>query len=87
MIENEVSILRKAKHPNIIRLIEEFDSPDQLFLVMELVKGGDLFELITTATKYTERTASRMTHNLLSALAYLHAAGIVHRDVKPENLL
>ncbi|GAB1608566.1 serine/threonine-protein kinase DCLK1-like [Argonauta hians] len=87
MIENEVCILRKANHPNIIRLIEEFDSPDQLFLVMELVKGGDLFELITTATKYTERTASRMTHNLVSALAYLHAAGIVHRDVKPENLL
>lgn len=38
MIENEVSILRRAKHPNIIRLIEEFDSQDKLFLVMELVK-------------------------------------------------
>lgn len=87
MIENEVSILRRAKHPNIIRLIEEFDSPDRIFLVMELVKGGDLFEMITTATKYTEKMASRMANNMLSALHYLHAARIVHRDVKPENLL
>lgn len=87
MIENEVSILRNVDHPNIILLVDEFDTKDELFLVMELVRGGDLFDAISTATKYTEKDASRMILNLTSALKYLHKLNIVHRDVKPENLL
>ncbi|XP_050416467.1 serine/threonine-protein kinase DCLK1 [Patella vulgata] len=87
MIENEVSILRKVKHPNIILLVEEFDTRDSLFMVMELVKGGDLFDAISTSTKYTERDASGMIYNLAGALKYLHSLNIVHRDIKPENLL
>lgn len=87
MIENEVSILRKVDHPNIILLKDEFDTKDELYLVMELVRGGDLFDAISTATKYTEKDASSMILNLCSALKYLHNLNIVHRDVKPENLL
>ncbi|KAB0363139.1 hypothetical protein FD754_007295 [Muntiacus muntjak] len=87
LIENEVSILRRVKHPNIIMLIEEMETATELFLVMELVKGGDLFDAITSSTKYTERDGSAMVYNLASALRYLHALNIVHRDIKPENLL
>ncbi|KFP60947.1 Serine/threonine-protein kinase DCLK2, partial [Cariama cristata] len=87
LIENEVSILRRVKHPNIIMLIEEMDTPSELYLVMELVKGGDLFDAITSSTKYTERDGSAMVYNLASALKYLHGLNIVHRDIKPENLL
>ncbi|XP_068021867.1 serine/threonine-protein kinase DCLK2 isoform X2 [Melanerpes formicivorus] len=87
LIENEVSILRQVKHPNIIMLIEEMDTPAELYLVMELVKGGDLFDAITSSTKYTERDGSAMVYNLASALKYLHGLNIVHRDIKPENLL
>ncbi|XP_075607389.1 serine/threonine-protein kinase DCLK2 isoform X2 [Balearica regulorum gibbericeps] len=87
LIENEVSILRRVKHPNIIMLIEEMDTPAELYLVMELVKGGDLFDAITSSTKYTERDGSAMVYNLASALKYLHGLNIVHRDIKPENLL
>ncbi|NWX82099.1 DCLK2 kinase, partial [Nothoprocta pentlandii] len=87
LIENEVSILRRVKHPNIIMLIEEMDTPTELYLVMELVKGGDLFDAITSSTKYTERDGSAMVYNLASALKYLHSLNIVHRDIKPENLL
>ncbi|NWX13383.1 DCLK2 kinase, partial [Aegotheles bennettii] len=87
LIENEVSILRQVKHPNIIMLIEEMDTPTELYLVMELVKGGDLFDAITSSTKYTERDGSAMVYNLASALKYLHDLNIVHRDIKPENLL
>uniref|UniRef100_A0A4W3K3U4 Serine/threonine-protein kinase DCLK1 n=1 Tax=Callorhinchus milii TaxID=7868 RepID=A0A4W3K3U4_CALMI len=87
MIQNEVSILRRVKHPNIVLLIEEMDTPSELYLVMELVKGGDLFDAITSTNKYTERDASGMLYNLASAIKYLHSLNIVHRDIKPENLL
>ncbi|XP_041116231.1 serine/threonine-protein kinase DCLK1a isoform X4 [Polyodon spathula] len=87
MIQNEVSILRRVKHPNIVLLIEEMDTYTELYLVMELVKGGDLFDAITSTNKYTERDASGMLYNLVSAIKYLHSLNIVHRDIKPENLL
>ncbi|XP_028258890.1 serine/threonine-protein kinase DCLK2 isoform X2 [Parambassis ranga] len=87
LIENEVAVLRRVKHPNIIMLIEELDAPSELCLVMELVKGGDLFDSITSSAKYTERDASIMVYNLAGALKYLHSMNIVHRDIKPENLL
>ncbi|XDV46617.1 hypothetical protein PO909_014488 [Leuciscus waleckii] len=87
LIANEVAILRRVHHPSIIMLIEELDTPTELYLVMELVKGGDLFDAITSSTKYTERDASAMLFNLTGALRYLHHMNIVHRDIKPENLL
>ncbi|XP_057326319.1 probable serine/threonine-protein kinase pXi [Microplitis mediator] len=87
MLASEVAILRQVCHPNIISLISEQETTDQLFLVMELVKGGDLFDAIAAATKFSEAEASVMIGHLTSALAYLHFHQIVHRDVKPENLL
>uniref|UniRef100_G3QBB6 Serine/threonine-protein kinase DCLK2 n=1 Tax=Gasterosteus aculeatus aculeatus TaxID=481459 RepID=G3QBB6_GASAC len=87
MIQNEVAILRRVKHPNIVLLIEEVDTYSELYLVMELVKGGDLFDAITSANRYTERDASGMLYNLANAIKYLHCLNIVHRDIKPENLL
>ncbi|XP_045567540.1 LOW QUALITY PROTEIN: serine/threonine-protein kinase DCLK2 [Salmo salar] len=87
LIENEVAVLRRVRHPSIIQLIEVDDTPTELYLVMELVKGGDLFDAITCSTKYTERDASAMIFNLAGAIQYLHRMDIVHRDIKPENLL
>ncbi|XP_047668503.1 serine/threonine-protein kinase DCLK2 isoform X6 [Tachysurus fulvidraco] len=87
LIESEVAVLRQVKHPNIIMLMEEVDTPSELYLVMELVKDGDLFDAITSSTKYTEKDASTMVYNLAAALKYLHGMNIVHRDIKPENLL
>ncbi|XP_073331093.1 serine/threonine-protein kinase DCLK2-like [Pagrus major] len=87
LIENEVAVLRRVRHPSIIQLIEVDETPSQLFLVMELVKGGDLFDAITSSTKYSERDSSAMVFNLAGAIKYLHRMNIVHRDIKPENLL
>ncbi|XP_063984494.1 serine/threonine-protein kinase GA29083 [Diachasmimorpha longicaudata] len=87
MLASEVGILRQVCHPNIISLIGEQETADQLFLVMELMKGGDLFDAIAAVTKFSEAEASVMIGHLTSGLAYLHSHHIVHRDVKPENLL
>lgn len=86
LIENEVDILRKVNHPNIIRLLGEYDTPNELYLIMEL-EGGDLFDAIATSTKFPEDESRLMIQHLSCALAYLHNRQIVHRDIKPENLL
>jgi len=87
MIENEILILRQVKHEHIVELIEEFETPKEILLVMELVPGGDLFDAIVEATRFTEKDASHMIRDLASAVQYLHSLKIVHRDIKPENLL
>ncbi|CAL8241316.1 unnamed protein product [Merluccius merluccius] len=87
LIQNEVAVLRRVRHPSIIQLVEVDDTPTHLYLVMELVKGGDLFDAITSSTKYSERDSSAMVYNLSGAVQYLHLHNIVHRDIKPENLL
>ncbi|TSL61170.1 Serine/threonine-protein kinase DCLK2 [Bagarius yarrelli] len=74
LIANEVAILRRVRHPSIILLIEEVDTPTELYLVMELVKGGDLFDAITSSTKYTERDASAMVYGLK---VDIWAAGVI----------
>jgi len=86
-LKMEVDILKKVNHPNIIALKELFDTPDKLYLVMELVTGGELFDKIVEKGSYTEKEASELVRKIVSAVDYLHNLGIVHRDLKPENLL
>lgn len=57
------------------------------FLLLFLIQGGDLFDAIAQANKFSEKVASGFMHNLTSALIYLHSLNICHRDIKPENLL
>lgn len=57
------------------------------FNILCLLQGGDLFDAITSSTKYSEHDASAMVFNLAGAIKYLHRMNIVHRDIKPENLL
>lgn len=86
-VENEIAILKKVNHPNIIRLWEIFDNKTHLYLVMDLVQGGELFDRIVEKGSYTEKDASDLIRQILLAVDYLHGQGIVHRDLKPENLL
>jgi len=86
-LDTEVEILRKVKHPNIVGMKELFDSQKELYLVMELVTGGELFDKIVEKGQYTENEASIIVAKMLNAVSYLHELGIAHRDLKPENLL
>jgi len=86
-LANEIDILGSIQHPNVVGLRAIFDTEETLFIVMDLMKGGELYEEIVKRKSFSEKDASRILSQLFSALAYLHKRGIVHRDLKLENLL
>ncbi|KAK7129704.1 hypothetical protein R3I93_019371 [Phoxinus phoxinus] len=86
-IENEIAVLRKIKHENIVALEDIYESSNHLYLIMQLVSGGELFDRIVEKGFYTEKDASTLIRQVLDAVNYLHSMAIVHRDLKPENLL
>ncbi|XP_060080975.1 calcium/calmodulin-dependent protein kinase type 1-like [Ylistrum balloti] len=86
-LENEVDVLRRLKHPNIVQLLEVFEEKTNVYLVMELVTGGELFDRIVEKGSYTEKDASSLIKQVLEAVDFMHELGVVHRDLKPENLL
>ena len=71
----------------IHRLIETFEESSELFVVTELVTGGELFDRIVQKSNYTEKEARDLIKVLLQTVAYMAEKGVVHRDLKPENLL
>lgn len=87
MIETEVNILKRVRHPNVIQLYEMYEIDNKIYLVMELVTGGELFDEIVGRGTFHERDAAKVVQKILHAIEYLHLMGIVHRDLKPENLL
>ncbi|XP_016953680.1 serine/threonine-protein kinase GG21441 [Drosophila biarmipes] len=86
-IDAEVRVMKKLDHPNIISLIMNVDKHTNMYLVLEYVSGGDLFDAITHVTRFSESQTRIMIRHLASAMSYLHSMRIVHRDIKPENLL
>ena len=88
-IQAEAEILCSLDHPYVVKLFDVFVSPGKaIYLVMELIKGGDLFDRIVQRERYTEVQARRLFRRILTAVHYLHEErGIVHRDLKPENIL
>ncbi|KAJ3275642.1 hypothetical protein HDV01_007645 [Terramyces sp. JEL0728] len=87
MIETEVKILQRIDHPNIVKLYEMYEFEGKIYLVMELVTGGELFDLIVGRGCFQEKETAEFVKKILLAINYLHDNGIVHRDLKPENLL
>ncbi|CAH1731375.1 calcium/calmodulin-dependent protein kinase type 1 isoform X3 [Aphis gossypii] len=74
-------------HPNIVQLLETFEDKSKVYLIMELVTGGELFDRIVQKGSYTEKDAAHLIRQVLGAVDYMHEQGVVHRDLKPENLL
>ena len=90
MFEKELEILQNIDHPNLIKLYDHYDTKSSLYLVTELASEGDLFDRVVTLKKrkaLSEKDASHLVQQLVSAVQYLHNKNIVHRDLKPENIL
>ena len=71
----------------MVKLHEIFDEKDCLYLVMELMTGGELFDRIVEKEHYTEKEAADTIRPLCDAVRYCHTLDIIHRDLKPENLV
>uniref|UniRef100_A0A8C4GEY5 non-specific serine/threonine protein kinase n=1 Tax=Dicentrarchus labrax TaxID=13489 RepID=A0A8C4GEY5_DICLA len=80
-------LLRYGQHPNIITLKDVYDNSKQVFLVTELMRGGELLDRILKQKFFSEREASAVLHTITKTVEYLHSQGVVHRDLKPSNIL
>ena len=87
VLMNEVNILSKLSHPNIMQIFEVFDDNTNIYIVSEYCKGGELFDIISTKGNFSEKDACVIMKQLMSAICYSHQNNIVHRDLKPENIL
>lgn len=83
----EAKILKSVNHPCIIEVEEIIDTPENLFIVLELVEGGELFDRISSIGQLKEENAKLFFYQMATAVKYLHDLGITHRDLKPENIL
>jgi len=83
----EIKTLRSLQHPNIIELYDVYIADDRIYIVMELMEGGELFDYVVQKGTLTEEEASRIVRKVTSALVYMHSKNVIHRDMKPENLL
>nr|GFA79563.1 CBL-interacting serine/threonine-protein kinase 24-like [Tanacetum cinerariifolium] len=86
-IKREISITKIMRHPNIVRLYEVLSSQTKIYIILEFINGGELFDKIVNKGKLSERSARRYFQQLIDAIAYCHGKGVYHRDLKPENLL
>ncbi len=83
----ELAIIKVISHPLIAELVDVFEDQQNLYIVMELVEGGELFDYIVKKMALVESEAAMIGYQILSTLDYLHECSIVHRDLKPENIL
>ena len=79
-------IRKSGGHPNLCGLRENFDEGDFYYLVLDLVRGGEMFDHLIKDGAYSEADAARLVREVGSALSFLHGIGLVHADLKPENL-
>ena len=86
--QTEIEALRQLRHPGIIGLYDVYIVPGhKIYIIMECMQGGELFDYVVQKGTLTEEEASEIVRKVTSALVYMHDKNIVHRDLKPENLL
>lgn len=86
-LQREIAIMKTVKHPHIVEFYDIFEDQEKVYLILQLVNGGDLFDNVTERETFSEEDAADVTRQILEALGYLHKEGIVHRDIKVDNIL
>ena len=86
-IKREISIMKMVAHRFIVGMKEVLASKSKIFIVLELVTGGELFDYIVKEGRFSEKIARHYAQQLVEGVDYCHSLGICHRDLKPENLL
>ncbi|KAL5713446.1 cAMP-dependent protein kinase [Ranunculus cassubicifolius] len=86
-IKHEISTMRLVRHPNVIHMFEVMASKTKIYIVLEFVTGGQLFDKIARSGRLKEDEARTYFQQLITAVDYCHSRGVYHRDLKPENLL
>jgi len=86
-LKREIAVMKVLKHENIVQMREVLQTANHIYLVLELITGGELFDRIVAAKRFDEPTARRFFQQLVMGTFYCHQQGIAHRDLKPENLL
>ncbi|CAN1806235.1 CBL-interacting serine/threonine-protein kinase 17 [Linum perenne] len=86
-IKREIVTLKLLRHPNIVRLHEVLASKSKIYMVLEYVSGGELYDRISKGRGVSEADARKIFHQLIDGVSYCHSNGVFHRDLKPENVL
>eukprot|EP00261_Vitis_vinifera_P023460 XP_010655435.1 PREDICTED: CBL-interacting protein kinase 04 isoform X3 [Vitis vinifera] len=86
-IKREISTMKLIRHPNVIRMHEVMASKTKIYIVLEFVTGGELFDKIASKGRLKEDEARKYFQQLINAVDYCHSRCVFHRDLKPENLL
>lgn len=86
-IKEEVKIMSKIDHPNVVSFYEYFEDSSKLYIVSEICDGGELFDKIIEKTTFSEKEAKNIIKQMLGAIKFCHQHGIIHRDIKPENIV
>jgi Ca2+-binding EF-hand superfamily protein len=88
LVKSEIDIMKLCRHPNVVRLLDHFENSEYIFLVMEYLSGGDLGNYLTKKKfKFTEQEAANIMVQIANGLNYLHKYGVLHRDLKPDNIM